>query len=143
VVVRQLENKILNFKTFESTESKYLSQDDIQEIFLDLIDDGYQFNFYSKVTTLYPTSYYFDFRKQFNEAFNFNTETLRYGCQDLDSMSNEIQKVLSILKDAKERINSMGYDIGFEPEFSFSEDTLFCITCHMSHGSIKDEDGEY
>lgn len=135
--------RLSKFKAFESNELQYLSKDDIEEIFLDLIDDGYQFNFYSKVTTLYPTSYYFDFRKKFNESFDFNTDTLRYGCQDLDSMSKEVQKVLSLLKDVKERINSMGYDIGFEPEFSFSEDTVFCITCHMSHKSIKDENDEY
>lgn len=132
--------KVSNFKQFnESNESTKLTKDDIEEIFIDLIDDGYLFQFYNKVSDLYP-NYYFDFRKQYIRQFDFNLNTSKYGCQDLDSMGKEIQKVLSILKDSKQRLNSMGYDIGFEPEFAFSEDTLFCITCHMSHKSIKDED---
>ena len=136
--------KVSNFKQFnESNESTKLTKDDIEEIFIDLIDDGYLFQFYSKVSDLYPTNYYFDFRKQYIRQFDFNLNTSKYGCQDLDSMGNEVQKVLEVLKNAKQRLNSMGYDIGFEPEFSFSEDTLFCITCHMSHKSIKDEDDEY
>jgi hypothetical protein len=58
-------------------------------------------------------------------------------------MQTEIKKVFDSLKVAKDRINSMGYDIGFEPEFAFSEDTLFCIVCHMSHSSVKDVDDDY
>lgn len=127
--------KVSNFKQFNESV-KFITKDDIEEIFIDLIDDGYQFNFYSEHMGIY----YFDFRKNFTEGFDFNLNTSKYGCQDLDSMGKEIQKVLSILKDSKQRLNSMGYDIGFEPEFAFSEDTLFCITCHMSHKSIKDED---
>ncbi len=136
--------KVSNFKQFnESNDSVKLTKEDIEEIFIDLIDEGYLFQFYNKVSELYPTNYYFDFRKQYIRQFDFNLNTSKYGCQDLDSMSKEIQKILDILKNAKQRLNSMGYDIGFEPEFSFSEDTLFCITCHMSHSSIKDEDDEY
>ncbi len=136
--------KVSNFQQFnESNYSTKLTKEDIEEIFIDLIDDGYLFQFYSKVSDLYPTNYYFDFRKQYIRQFDFNLNTSKYGCQDLDSMGNEVQKVLEVLKNAKQRLNSMGFDIGFEPEFSFSEDTLFCITCHMSHSSIKDEDDEY
>ncbi len=136
--------KVSNFKQFnESNESTKLTKEDIEEIFIDLIDDGYLFQFYNKVSDLYPTNYYFDFRKQYIRQFDFNLNTSKYGCQDLDSMGKEIQKVLEVLKNAKQRLNSMGYDIGFEPEFSFSEDTLFCITCHMAHSTIKDEDDEY
>ena len=136
--------KVSNFQQFnESNYSTKLTKEDIEEIFIDLIDDGYLFQFYSKVSDLYPTNYYFDFRKQYIRQFDFNLNTSKYGCQDLDSMGNEVQKVLEVLKNAKQRLNSMGYDIGFEPEFSFSEDTLFCITCHMAHSTVKDEDDEY
>ncbi len=136
--------KVSNFQQFnESNYSTKLTKEDIEEIFIDLIDDGYLFQFYSKVSDLYPTNYYFDFRKQYIRQFDFNLNTSKYGCQDLDSMSNEVQKVLEVLKNAKQRLNSMGFDIGFEPEFSFSEDTLFCITCHMAHSTVKDEDDEY
>ncbi len=144
--------KVSNFKQFnESNDSVKLTKEDIEEIFIDLIDEGYLFQFYNtsawrysaNVSDLYPTNYYFDFRKQYIRQFDFNLNTSKYGCQDLDSMGKEIQKILDILKNAKQRLNSMGYDIGFEPEFAFSEDTLFCITCHMSHRSIKDEDDEY
>ncbi len=136
--------KVSNFQQFnESNYSTKLTKEDIEEIFIDLIDDGYLFQFYSKVSDLYPTNYYFDFRKQYIRQFDFNLNTSKYGCQDLDSMGNEVQKVLEVLKNAKQRLNSMGFDIGFEPEFSFSEDTLFCITCHMAHSTVKDEDDEY
>lgn len=136
--------RIVKFKKFESQTYK-IEKSDLEEIFIDLIDDDYLITLYGEgsLDKLHPGTYYFDLRKQFSEQFDFDTKTLSYGCRDLDSMQTEIKKVFESLKVAKDRINSMGYDIGFEPEFSFSEDTLFCITCHMSHKSIKDENDDY
>ena len=136
--------RIVKFKKFES-QTHQIEKSDLEEIFIDLIDDDYLLTVYGegKLDKLHPDTYYFDLRKQFSEQFDFDTKTLSYGCRDLDSMQTEIKKVFDSLKVAKDRINSMGYDIGFEPEFAFSEDTLFCITCHMSHKSIKDENDDY
>jgi hypothetical protein len=136
--------RIVKFKKFES-QTYRLEKSDLEEIFIDLIDDDYFITLYGEgnLDKLHPGAYYFDLRKQFNEQFDFDTKTLSYGCRDLDSMQTEIKKVFDSLKVAKDRINSMGYDIGFEPEFSFSEDTLFCIVCHMSHSSVKDIDADY
>ena len=136
--------RIVKFKKFES-QTHQIEKSDLEEIFIDLIDDDYLLTVYGdgKLDKLHPGTYYFDLRKQFSEQFDFDTKTLSYGCRDLDSMQTEIKKVFDSLKVAKDRINSMGYDIGFEPEFAFSEDTLFCITCHMSHKSIKDENDDY
>jgi hypothetical protein len=136
--------RIVKFKKFES-QTYRLEKSDLEEIFIDLIDDDYFITLYGEgnLDKLHPGTYYFDLRKQFNEQFDFDTKTLSYGCRDLDSMQTEIKKVFDSLKVAKDRINSMGYDIGFEPEFSFSEDTLFCIVCHMSHSSVKDMDTDY
>jgi hypothetical protein len=29
----------------------------------------------------------------------------------------------------------MGYTVGFEPEFSFAESSMFSIVCHIQHSS--------
>jgi hypothetical protein len=136
--------RIVKFKKFES-QTHQIEKSDLEEIFIDLIDDDYLLTVYGegKLDKLHPGTYYFDLRKQFSEQFDFDTKTLSYGCRDLDSMQTEIKKVFDSLKVAKDRINSMGYDIGFEPEFAFSEDTLFCITCHMSHSSDEDVNDDY
>lgn len=126
--------RLNNFKTFESS-SNFLTEEQIRDIFVELVDEGYTFNFYSGHMGIY----YFDFRKNFTEGFDFNTNTYSYGCQDLESMNKQVQLVFSVLEEVKSRLNSMDYSIGFEPEFSFSEETLFCITCHMSHKSVEDD----
>ena len=136
--------RIVKFKKFES-QTHQIEKSDLEEIFIDLIDDYYLLTVYGEgnLNKLHPGTYYFDLKKQFSEQFDFDTKTLSYGCRDLDSMQTEIKKVFDSLKVAKDRINSMGYDIGFEPEFAFSEDTLFCIVCHMSHSGVKDVDDDY
>ena len=136
--------RIVKFKKFES-QTHQIEKSDLEEIFIDLIDDDYLLTVYGdgKLDKLHPGTYYFDLRKQFSEQFDFDTKTLSYGCRDLDAMQTEIKKVFESLKVAKDRINSMGYNIGFEPEFAFSEDTLFCITCHMSQSSDKDVEDDY
>jgi hypothetical protein len=134
--------KVSNFKQFNESVSNHLTKDDIEDVFMDLIDDGYLLTVYGdgRLDKLHPGSYYFDLRRQFVQSFDFDIEALSYGCRDLDSMQFEVKKVFEILKDAKHKLNSMGYDIGFEPEFSFSEDTLFCIVCHLSLSKDKSDE---
>lgn len=106
---------------------------------MDLLDKNYTLDLYR---TNQAGTYYFDFKKEVTSGFDFNDDVYSYGCQDLDSMNKEVREVFEILKESKERLNSMGYDIGFKPEFSFSETTLIHIDCSMAHNSIKYEDYE-
>ena len=131
---QQQEHKILDFKTFESKE-EHLSVEDIKEIFIEVLDLGY-------VPTFYKTSfggYYFDLKKESQGSFNWIVVDKVWGCTDLLAMSKEMTSLFSILDDIKERLNSMGYTVGFEPEFSFGETSMFSIPCHIQHSS-QDED---
>ena len=131
---QQQENKILDFKTFESKE-EYLSVEDIKEIFIEVLDLGY-------VATLYDAKfnkYYFDLKKESQNSFGWIDVGAAWGCTDLLAMSKEMTSLFSILDDIKERLNSMGYTVGLEPEFSFAESSMFSISCHIQHSS-QDED---
>ena len=138
---RKKMRNLKSFKIFES-DRPYITKADIELIFIELIDDGYEFNFYTNEDGV-SGSYYFDLRKKFNRKFDFNTDVYKYGCRDLDSMQEEIKKVFEVLRVSKEVLSEMKYEIGFEPEFAFSEDTLFSIVCHLAHSNIKDEDNDY
>ena len=131
---QQQENKILDFKTFESKE-EYLSTEDIKEIFIEVLDLGYAATFYDAKFD----KYYFDLKKESQNSFGWIDAGAAWGCTDLLAMSKEMTSLFSILDDIKERLNSMGYTVGFEPEFSFGETSMFSIPCHIQHSS-QDED---
>ena len=116
-----------DFKTFESDINKvgnFLSEDDIKDIFVDLLDKEYTITFYDSKFG----KYYFDLKLEDNDNV--------WGCTDLNSMSRELTSVLEILDDAKQRLNSMEYLAGFEPEFSFGETSFLSISCHIAHSSL-------
>lgn len=135
MVKQQQKHNILDFKTFES-KVEYLSVEDIKEIFIEVLDLGY-------VPTFYKTSfggYYFDLKKESQGSFNWIEVDNAWGCTDLHSMSKEMTNLFSILDDIKERLNSMGYTVGFEPEFSFAETSMFSIPCHIQYSSQDEEE---
>jgi len=135
VVKQQQKHNILDFKTFES-KVEYLSVEDIKEIFIEVLDLGY-------VPTFYKTSfggYYFDLKKESQGSFNWIEVDNAWGCTDLHAMSKEMTNLFSILDDIKERLNSMGYTVGFEPEFSFAETSMFSIPCHIQYSSQDEEE---
>lgn len=134
---------IKSFKIFES--ETYITKSEIEMIFIELIDDGFHVSANNDGSDgqMLEGTYYFDLRKRFNKKFDFNTDVYKYGCRDLDSMQNEINKVFEALRVSKGVLNEMGYEVGFQPEFTFSEDTLFCVVCSIAHSSIKDEDNDY
>jgi hypothetical protein len=69
--------------------------------------------------------------------------TLRKGIIATSSGSFGNQSfVFSILDDIKERLNSMGYTVVFEPEFSFGETSMFSISCHIQHSSQDEDEDE-
>jgi hypothetical protein len=136
VAVKQQDQKrnILDFKTFES-KVEYLSVEDINEIFIEVLDLGYVAKFYDANFG----KYYFDLKKESQNSFGWIDAGNAWGCTDLLSMSKEMTDIFTILDDIQERLNSMGYTVGFEPEFSFAESSMFSIVCHIQHSS-KDED---
>jgi hypothetical protein len=133
VVVKQ---RLKSFKTFESDINKvgnFLSEDDIKDIFIDLLDKEYTITFYDSKFG----KYYFDLKLEDNSGFEYIEDNDNvWGCTDLNSMSRELTSLFEILDDAKQRLNSMGYLVGFEPEFSFSETSHFSVSCHIAHSSL-------
>ncbi len=138
VVKKQQERNILDFKTFESKE-EHLSVEDINEIFIEVFDLGYVAKFYEKDRG----RYYFDLKKESQRSFGWMTAGHSWGCTDMKAMSKEMSDLFSLLDDIKERLNSMGYTIGFEPEFSFAESSMFSIVCHMQHSSQDEEEDNF
>jgi hypothetical protein len=127
-----VKQRLKSFKTFESN-SEFISEDDIKDIFADLLDKGYNITFYDSKFG----KYYFDLKLEDNSGFEYieNSDNV-WGCTDLNSMSREITSLLEILDDAKQRLNSMEYLAGFDPEFSFGETSHFSVSCHIAHSSL-------
>lgn len=128
--------QLKKFKTFESDINKvgnFLSEDDIKDIFADLLDNGYEITFYDSKFG----KYYFDLKLEDNSGFEYIEDNDNvWGCTDLNSMSRALTSLLEILDDAKQRLNSMGYLAGFDPEFSFCETSHFSVSCHIAHSSL-------
>ena len=133
-VKQQQKHNILDFKTFES-KIEYLTVEDINEIFIEVLDLGYISKFYDAKFG----RYYFDLKKETQNSFGWIDAGNAWGCTDLQAMSKEMINLFSLLDDIKERLNSMSYTVGFEPEFSFAESSMFSIVCHIQHYS-QDED---
>ena len=124
--------RLKTFKTFESN-SEFISEDDIKDIFADLLDKGYEITFYDSKFG----KYYFDLKLEDNSGFEYIEDNDNvWGCTDLNSMSRELTSLLEILDDAKQRLNSMEYLVGFDPEFSFGETSYFSVSCHIAHSSL-------
>jgi hypothetical protein len=134
VVKQQQKHNILDFKTFES-KVESLTVEDINEIFIEVLDLGYISKFYDAKFG----KYYFDLKKETQNSFGWIDAGSAWGCTDLLAMSKEMTNLFSLLDDIKERLNSMGYTVGFEPEFSFAESSMFSVVCHIQHSS-QDED---
>ena len=127
-----MNQRLKTFKTFESN-SEFISEDDIKDIFADLLDKGYKITFYDSKFG----KYYFDLKLEDNSGFEYIEDNDNvWGCTDLNSMSREITSLLEILDDAKQRLNSMEYLAGFDPEFSFGETSHFSVSCHIAHSSL-------
>ena len=127
-----MKQRLKSFKTFES-KSEFISEDDIKDIFIDLLDKGYNITFYDSKFG----KYYFDLKLEDNSGFEYLEDNDNvWGCTDLNSMSRELTSLFEILDDAKQRLNSMSYLVGFDPEFSFGETSHFSVSCHIAHSSL-------
>lgn len=110
-----------NFKTFESKEPEYLDYLTIKDLFIDLIDDGYEMNTFNENFTKIG-KYFFEFKKSFpEEIFGYFDDGHAYGYSDLDGIKSEVEKSLMVLED-------------------FSLSSMVTLICHMHHSSHEKED---
>lgn len=123
--------RLNNFKTFESNDVKVLTQKEIEEIFIELMDMGYVPKFFTK--------HYFEFKKTIDNPFGYIDKGNAYGFTDILKVKKEFDGILDIIDESKHRLNSMGFTIGFEMECSL--DTYIVITCHVQD-SKYDESGD-
>lgn len=121
--------RVKNFKHFES--SKFISEDDIRDVFMELLDKDFNIEFFDTASN---SSFYFDVKKIFSEEY-FDPIDMgsAFGITNLSKMNEEVKFTTSIIEEVKERINSMNYEIGFEFEFHFSLTPMIYIGCHMQH----------
>lgn len=124
---------------FESEKNEFLSKDEISDIFLELTDLGYSLDFFTE----HPGIYFFELVKQLGKDSLGYIDTCRskvgdnwvYGYTNLEFIKNEFNKIFDLLSECKEKLNSMGYLIGFEFENDITSvsDREIKIICHMAH----------
>ena len=124
--------RLSNFKQFnESDDSGIVSQDEIKDIFADLIDEGYVI----KIHTHSEDSAFFEFEKKLGSDYiGAMSKNSVYGYTNIDAIVAEYNK-LSILEGIKGMLNSMGYLIGFEFEsdITATSDRSIKVICHLEY----------
>jgi hypothetical protein len=83
--------------------------------------------------------WYIDIKKTTDSKYDYLENDYSYGVSNLEPMKLDITKVLDILQDAKETLNSMEYTVGYEIEFNFSDQSQFFISCHIQHNDTIEE----
>lgn len=131
--------KLFNFRLFESKE-EYLDYLTIKDIFIELVDEGYEMILYDNDLSKIG-KYFFDFKKQLTEyELGYIDKGHAYGYSNLEKIKSEINKSLSIIEEARDRLTDMGYTIAYEMEFNFSAGSLISITCHLQHSKYDQEE---
>lgn len=122
----------MKVKKFESYNNRYLSIDDIKEIFIELLDEGYSFVDKTPKTSAKVERYFFELRYDYdNYSLGYIDNNYAHGITNLEFLRKKINQSLSILNKIKDRINSVGYTIGFEFEFNLSNSSYIVIYCNM------------
>ena len=122
--------KLKKFKLFES--NNYLSESDVEDIFIEIIDEGFDIKFFD---TASHGSYFFEFRKDLEESILDPIDVgSAYGITNINEISNQIN-FLKTLDDIKKRLESIGYKIGFEFEFNFGLTPMLYFVCHMQYST--------
>jgi hypothetical protein len=123
-------------KDMSESISDELSTDDIQDIFIDLMDEGFEYiDFDENSTWTKGREYFFEFKKNLS---HHSIDTLDVGgFGDLDTIEKNLN-YFHILRECKSRINSMGYEIGFEFETAIqnTSDNHIIIICHMKKKKV-------
>ncbi len=134
--------QLKNFKLFESDKPEYLTNDDVKDYFIELIDSGHEIKFYGGVSH-YNGKYFFELKKSLTEdlSLGFINKGDAYGYTNLKRIEEELD-IFKILEESKNRLEALGYIIGFEFELNFSTTAYVNVVCHMKHSGIKSEEGE-
>jgi hypothetical protein len=103
-----------------------LTKSDIEDIFIEFTDNGFEIVYYSK--------YFFELIKKFDtNKFDLINHEYCYGFTNLENIKRELD-IFETLGEVKDRFNGRGFLIGFEFELnivSFGGNSLK-IVCHMS-----------
>ena len=62
-----------------------------------------------------------------------------YGYTNIQKIKEELN-IFDILEESKNRLQSLGYIIGFDFEFNFSITSYINIVGHMKHSNIDDDE---
>lgn len=129
-----------HIKSFlESQQDKFLTISEILDIFVELTDLGFVSKLYDESREKYGI-YFIEFRKTMSENnFGLIMKGGAYGITNLDAVKKELD-IFSILDDAKSRLESMRYTIGFDMEFNFNCSADLSVTCHIQHSSLDQDD---
>jgi hypothetical protein len=134
----------MKIKKFESyMKEGYFSYQDIEELFIDIIDIGYEFEIYEKRLEKIG-KYFFGLKRSYDDEFLGYVEKGHvYGFNDLEKISNVISILLDNLNSIKDRIEHSGYSIAFELEFNFSISAMIAVSCHMQYSEYDDEEYDF
>jgi hypothetical protein len=124
------------YKEFIKESSEFIDEKTIREIFIDLIDMDFTFEIIDQARA---GRWYIDIKKTTDSKYDYLENDYSYGVSNLEPMKLDITKVLDILQDAKETLNSMEYTVGYEIEFNFSDQSQFFISCHIQHNDTIEE----
>lgn len=126
------------YKEFIKESSEFIDEKTIRDIFIDLIDMDFTFEIIDQARA---GRWYIDIKKTTDSKYDYIENDFSYGVSNLDSMKLDITKILDILQEAKETLNSMEYTVGYEIEFNFNDQSQFFISCHIQHNdTIGDTD---
>lgn len=136
-----------NFKQFNESNLNFMSEDDVKDIFIDIIDEGFDVEFFRvdpNTNCEYSGKYFFEFRK------NLSNESLGYidvgnvtGYTNLSNMKSQLD-IFDILIDIKTRLNSLGYTIsfGYESSLTPTSDNHVILICNMQHSKFDSDSFE-
>ena len=135
--------RIVNFKKFNEAKEviTYLTVDEIKDIFVDIFDEGYGVEFFEENQKI--GRYFFEFTKKLS-LDRLELAKDHSGYNGIDYIKKEFD-IVSMFNDPKNRLESMGYLISFEFDFTIistspNNNTLI-IVCHLHHkDSPRDEE---
>ena len=129
------------YTEFIKESNDYIDEKTIKEVFIDLIDMDFTFEVAkSMVDYSHRTGkWYIDIKKTIDSKYDYIENDYSYGVSNLEPMKLDITKILDILQEAKETLNSMEYTVGYEIEFNFNDQSQFFISCHIQHNDTIEE----
>lgn len=129
------------YQEFIKESSEYIDYKTIEDIFIDLIDMDFTLNVIDNHMAK-NGKWYIELKKAVDSKYDYIENNYSYGISNLEPMKVDVSKVIDILQDAKETLNSMEYTIGYEIEFHFNDQSQFFISCHIQHNDTIENDDD-